>query len=315
MLLSLVVPVYNEDANIAEFVKQADAVQMLLPEHELEIVFVDDGSTDQTPAKIRELIAAGKKIVLLSLSRQFGHQAALEAGLSEATGDAIITMDGDLQHPPAEIPRMVKEYLSGFDVVHMCRNNEKRIFKNMVAQSFYKVSSFSNRNGAMVPGDFRLLSRRVADIMMRIPEKKKIFRALTPTLGFRQQVLYYDQPGRYAGKPKYSFGTSWSLAYNILFRFGTLPLNFVFWFGLCMAVISFVAGVWKIIDKLFISDNIVPGYTDIIVAILFLSGCILLAIGINGSYLRILIEQTRDRPSYIIRDKVSYNRSAKETAP
>jgi polyisoprenyl-phosphate glycosyltransferase len=315
MLLSLVVPVYNEEANITEFVRQAEAVQKELPAHNFEIVFVDDGSTDQTATRIRELIAAGKKIVLLSLSRQFGHQAALDAGISEASGDAIITMDGDLQHPPAEIPGMVKEFLAGFDVVHMCRNSEKRIFKNLVAQSFYKISSFSNKSGAMVPGDFRLFSRRVADIMIRIPEKNKIFRALTPTLGFRQQVLFYEQPGRFAGKPKYSFGTSWSLAYNILFRFGTLPLNFVFWFGLCMAVISFIAGLWKIIDKLFISENIVPGYTDTIVAILFLSGCILLAIGINGSYLRILIEQTRDRPAYIIREKVSYDRSAKVSNP
>ena len=308
MRITLVVPVFNESTNITEFAGRIAETEKILEGDTLEILFVDDGSTDDTIAQIVRAAQSGVKCGYISLSRRFGHQAAMEAGIGEASGDAVITMDGDLQHPPAEIPAMIKAHKEGYDVVHMCRFREKRMIKNITSWSFYRLYRLNRGdNRYIVPGDFRLISNRVAGIMRHIPEKNKIFRVLIPELGFRQKILYYDQPKRFSGKPKYSVNSSFSLATNILFRFGTLPLSFVFWLGLTMSVASFLAGVWKIIDKLFISDNIVPGYTDTIVAILFLSGCILLAIGINGNYLRLLIEQTRNMPTFIIREKSLYN--------
>lgn len=303
--LDVVVPVHNEVENLEPLVKAVQAAAAKLPGWDLEILFVDDGSTDGTVAKIKELRDRGLQAGYVSFVRNYGHQAALLAGLENSKGDAVISMDGDLQHPPEDIPRMVEAFEAGSDVVQMVREQKAGGGKGLFSGLFYKVFAAASRSDIIADAsDFRLLSRRVVDVLLQIPERAKFLRALIPSLGFPMAVLTYKEAARVAGTPSFTFGKSLRLAGRVMFDFSTVPLRFVFWFGTALAFISFLFGVGHVVYKLIAWQNVVPGFTDLIASVLFLSGCTLALLGIVSRYLILILDQLRGRPLYIIREHV-----------
>ncbi len=302
---SIVIPVHNEAANIAPLVKAVCEAAASAPGWTVGILFVDDGSTDGSVQAMEAMRSAGYPVGYVKLTRNFGHQAALEAGLFTAAGEVVITMDGDLQHPPDEIPRMLAAVEPGVDVVQMVRDSPAKGGKGLLSRAFYVLIGMVAKT-EITPNaaDFRLLRRPVIEALKRIPEREKFLRGLIPTLGFRQVILAYRERDRLAGRPSFTFAKSWRLAGKAVFDFSTVPLRIVFWAGVILAVMSFLAGVVQIINKLVRAEAIVPGYTDIIVSILFLSGCTLVSLGILGRYLILILEQVRGRPAYVVADTV-----------
>jgi glycosyltransferase involved in cell wall biosynthesis len=298
----IVVPVHDEAENITEFVNAVQQATVDLSDWTLSLLFVDDGSTDATFAMIEKVRRQSSiPVGCVQFSRNFGHQAALEAGLLHAMGDAVLTMDGDLQHPPSEIPRMLAALEPGIDIVQMIRDRSVGGRKGLFSRLFYAVfSRWAHSDIIPDASDFRLLTRRVVDVLERIPERDKFLRGLLPTLGFKQNNLFYHECGRHAGTSSYTFFRSLKLGRKALFDFSTIPLRLVFVLGLALAAVSFVAGVGHILKKLISSESVEPGFTDIIVTILFLSGCILVSIGIIGRYMMLILDQVRGRPPYVI---------------
>jgi polyisoprenyl-phosphate glycosyltransferase len=305
--LCVVVPVHNEADNLDALVARLCAVAGKLAGWQMELLFVDDGSTDSSAQKLRDIRASGIPIGYARLSRNFGHQAALCAGMEMAQGDAIVTMDSDLQHPPEEIPRMVEAFERGADVVQMVRSDPAcaGAGKGLFSTWFYRA--FNNLSDTrIVPNaaDFRLLGRRVLDVFIRIPEREKFIRGLIPSLGFRQVSLEFQQADRLHGQPTYTFRASLRLARKALFDYSTVPLQFVFWLGMVISILSFCWGTCHFVWKLLEPNRVTPGFTDIITAIFFLSGCILASLGIVGRYLMMILEQVRGRPPFIVMDIV-----------
>jgi glycosyltransferase involved in cell wall biosynthesis len=301
----VVIPVHNEADNLVALVERLQAVAGQLSRWEMEVLFVDDGSTDASVQKMREIRANGVPIGYLRLSKNFGHQAALCAGMEQASGDAVITMDADLQHPPEEIPRMIEAHERGADVVHMIRSSQVSRGKGWFSIWFYRVfNHLSDTHIVPNAADFRLVSRRVLDVFLRIPEREKFLRGLIPSLGFRQDALEFDQADRLHGAPKYSFRISLRLASKALFDYSTVPLKLVFWLGMAISGLSFLFGAGHFVWKLLHWDRVVPGFTDVITAIFFLSGCILASLGVVGRYLMMILDQIRERPPFVIMDQV-----------
>lgn len=304
--LTVVAPVHNEAENVTELVRRIDeAVALVGDRWQLEILLVDDGSTDDTVARVEALRAAGRPVGYLQLSRNFGHQAALAAGIGEASGDVVITLDGDLQHPPEEIPRMLQAFDDGADVVQMVREElagrSKGLFSRVFYWTFNRISDTQ-----LVPdaSDFRLLSRRVVDVIVRIPEREKFLRGLIPSLGFRQVQLRFREAARTRGTPSFTFRASLRLAGRALFGHSSAPLAAVFYAGTFLSITSFMAGMAHVVKKLLYWNQVAAGFTDIIAAVVFLGGCILMAIGVVGHYQRIILEELRGRPAWIVRRHV-----------
>jgi glycosyltransferase involved in cell wall biosynthesis len=301
--LAIVIPVRNEAPNVAPLVERLQRMAAGLPGWETRVLFVDDGSTDDTVDRIEAVRRRGVPVGCLRLSRNFGHQPALEAGLRAVNADAAITMDGDLQHPPEEIPTMLRRFEEGADVVHMVRRRPTPGSKGFLSRQFYRWFARLSRT-EIVPdaADFRLISRRVLDVLNRIPEREKFLRALIPSLGFRQVTVTFEQAARHGGSPAYTFRASWRLASRAIFDYSTIPLRAVFWFGSALAGASFLFGLGHIVVKLVAWQSVAPGFTDLITAVLFLSGCILAALGIVGRYLVTILEQLRGRPGFVVMD-------------
>lgn len=304
-LVSIVIPARNEAPNIVILLTRIKAVFDVLPEWTLEVLWIDDGSTDHTKQLIQGLQAEYSWLILIALSKNYGHQAALEAGLMHAKGEVIISIDGDCQHPPEMIPQMLQAYIQGAEVVQMIRNNPVKGMKGFFSRAFYKAFSMLTNTYIVEGGaDFRLMSYRIIEIIKLIPEREKFLRALLPSLGFKQVQLAYKEGDRHAGTPSYTFKRSFKLARKALFDFSTLPLRVVFYAGLALAVLSFIGGCIHIMVKLLDGGSVTPGFTDIIVSILFLSGCILGSVGIIGRYIQLILDQLRGRPNFIIEEIV-----------
>ena len=306
--LCVVIPVHNEAANLDALVGRLRTVAGKLPGWDMELLFVDDGSTDASAQKLREIRAGGVPIGYARLSRNFGHQAALCAGMQMAAGDAVITMDSDLQHPPEEIPRMVDAFERGADVVQMVRSDPAcaGAGKGLFSTWFYRTfNHLSDTHIVPNAADFRLMARRVVDIFLRIPEREKFIRGLVPSLGFRQVSLEFQQAQRLHGQATYTFRASLRLARKALFDYSTVPLQFVFWLGMTMSAISFCVGTAHFLKKLIYPKDVGPGFTDLITAIFFLSGCVLASLGIVGRYLMMILDQVRGRPPFIVMDHVT----------
>lgn len=265
-----------------------------------EILFVDDGSRDNTIGEIQKLIEKKMPVGFVQLSRNFGHQYALEAGFATADADAIITMDGDLQHPPEEIIRMIEKFEEGADVVQMQRKNVSEDFKGKLSVSFYTFFKWIS-DTPIVPNaaDFRLVSRRVAEEIMKMPGKGKFLRALIPTIGFTQIHLEYKQDQRKFGKPSYSFFDSYELALHTIFKFSRFPAHFTFFTGLIMLISGAIFSA-------LLLGSIIPPSAHIFFVCLFLllGGCIFLATGIICWYLFFILEQARQDPPFVVKEIV-----------
>lgn len=296
--ISIVIPAYNEAQNIPSLY---DEIVTACSPFALEILFVNDGSTDSTIEVIRALQFNDNRIKLISFTKNTGHQAALRAGLRNATGDYIVSIDADLQQPPGSIPQMVEYAHKGFDVITMVRDRPQRGFiKNIFSRLFYFV--FTKATSVSIPdgtSDFRLITRQVQTVLNSIPERNLFFRGVLQSLGFSSTTLRYELRDRKNGQAHFTFKKSLFMAEQALFSFSTFPLRFFFFTGIFVSIGAFGYGIFNIICRIFTDWNI-PGYTDIIASILFLGGLNLVILAIFGKYIQIIIDHIKQRPEYLI---------------
>jgi glycosyltransferase involved in cell wall biosynthesis len=301
--LSIVVPIHNEEECIAELGRRLTEVADGLPET-AEFVLVDDGSTDDSPALIRELAATDPRFRFLQLSRSFGHQIALTAGLEAARGRAVVTMDGDLQHPPEYIPAFLDRWREGYDVVYGVM--EERVvptrFKSWSAKAFYRIlRSMTDVTVAPAAGDFRLVDRRVLDEFLRLREHHRYLRGMFSWLGYRQIGVDYASPARFGGESKYTLWMMIGLAADALLSFSKSPLRFVIKVAFGVALLSLLFAAGSVLSKLFGVYN-APGYVSIIAVMVLLGAMQLIVLGVMGEYLERIFEEVKGRPLYLVAD-------------
>ena len=304
-LLSIVIPVFNEEENLPVLYDQLRSVLTKLP-YEMELIFIDDGSTDKTLTIIGTLASKDRRVKALSFSRNFGHQAALVAGLEHASGDAVITMDGDLQHPPALIPDLLRAWEKGAEVVQTIRAETagEPFFKHATSRAYYRIiNAFSDTKVPPFSADFRLLDRRVVATLNRIPERDRFLRGLISWVGFRTILIPYRADARFAGTSKYTIRRMLGLAVDGILSFSAAPLHAVTAMGLIVSFLSFCYGIYSLYAYFFTSQT-VPGWTSLLVTVLFLGGVQLVSIGVLGEYLIRVYNETKGRPVYILRESI-----------
>jgi len=303
IFISIILPCFNEEKNIDEIYSRLVTVMQAVGE-KYELVFIDDGSTDNSLAKLADLCSVDSKVRVLEFSRNFGHQAAICAGIDHARGNIVIMMDADLQHPPELIPTMVEKWRQGYDLVYTVRKDPQgtSLFKKITAKIFYKtINLFSKLNIPENSADFRLLDKKVLNELRSLKEKSKFFRGLVNWVGFKQCAIYYDAAPRFTGKSKYSLWKMVKLAFEGITSFSAFPLHVATIFGAFISFFSFFYAVYAIYKKLFTQEAL-PGWTSILVSLLFLGGIQLLSLGVIGGYLGKVYEEIKGRPSYIIRN-------------
>lgn len=307
--VSFVFPVFNEESNIEPLYQKVK--QMCVESHvDYEMVFVDDGSTDNSLEIIKRLGVQDKNVVFISLSRNFGHQNAIFAGMKHATGDALITMDTDLQHPPSLIPKMIDLWRKGAEVVYTTKEERSlKFWWRMTIKIFYWFfSKISRLQLSFGQSDFRLLDKKVLQVILQIPEYHKFLRGQVSWVGFTQQGLSYDVEGRYSGKSKFSFRKRFPFAMDGIFAFSRYPLHLLMLFGLLVAGVSFLYIFFHIILWILIKTSLVQswpmpsGWITLAVSILFLGSMQLIAIGVLGEYVGRTFDQTKGRPVFIIKE-------------
>ncbi len=310
--ISIVVPSHNEAGNMESLCK---AISQALPNEFFELIIVDDASKDGTTAMVESLQALDSRLRLLRLLRNSGQQAALRAGLRAARGQWIITMDADLEHPPAYLPQMLVQARSGFDVVQMVRHGEQPGYlKNMFSRGFYRF--FNALADVPLPpgaGDFRLMTRQVCDVINVLPERRLFLRALLPQLGFQTHFLPYTPGPQRKGEPAFTFLKSFHMGVEALFSNSTAPLKWALQIGSIISLMAFAYAFYNIGAKFFSTQN-VPGYTDVIGSVLLLGGLILLYLGVLGRYILVILDHLKNRPEYLIQESTP-NRHASPSTP
>jgi glycosyltransferase involved in cell wall biosynthesis len=305
MKISLVVPVFNEEDAIPIFYSEVRR-QEQLQKYDVELIFVDDGSRDDTCSIIEGLAASDNLVTLVRLSRNFGKEAALFAGLDYSSGDAVIPIDVDLQDPIAVVPLLIEKWLSGYDVVlakRMDRTSDS-FMKRASAEMFYRLhNKISNPRIEENVGDFRLMSRQVVEEIKMLPERHLFMKGLLSWVGFETAIVEYARADRVAGTSKFNGWKLWNLALEGITSFSTIPLRMWTYLGMVVATFSLGYALWMVADKL-IWGNAVPGYPSIMTAILFLGGVQLIGIGVLGEYIGRIYIETKKRPKYIVK-KVS----------
>ena len=313
--ISYVVPIYNEELNIINTITKIKEAFNQNDIEGLEIIFIDDGSTDKSVEIIKTFIEKGEPIKCICLTRNFGHQEALTAGLSNAKSDLIAVLDGDLQDPPIVINEFIKSAKKGYDVIYGVRRKRKEIFYKKFAYGiFYKLlAALSKIEIPLDSGDFCLMTRKALNMLNDLPEHNRFIRGLRSYIGLKQIGIKYERDARSAGEPKYTFKKLLRLASDGIFNFSDRPLKLTSTFGVAVSIISalmmFALIVQRIlsINILGYSPNDVPGYTSIIISIFFVSGVQLFALGIIGEYISRIFLETKKRPSYLIREIISKN--------
>jgi len=312
-LLSVVVPVFDEEAVVAEFNRRATETLNELP-LDWELIYVNDGSRDGTPSLIRGFVRDYPNIALLDLSRNFGKEAAMTAGIDHAAGDALVVIDADLQDPPELIPEMIRILQSGdCDVVYAQRASRsgESFAKKTSARLFYRV--IGRLTGIDIPrdtGDFRLMNGRAIEALRQLREHHRFMKGLFAWIGFRQVALVYDRDARFAGKSKFNYWRLWNFSLEGITSFTTAPLKVATYVGLVTSVGAAIYGLGIVIETL-IFGNPVAGYPSLLVVVLFLGGLQLLTLGIIGEYLGRIFNESKNRPLYFVREHL---RSA-ATAP
>lgn len=305
-LISLVVPILNESKVIGEFYNRASRVLDSLDDMDYEIIFVDDGSCDDSYRQLSELASDDIHVRVVKLSRNFGHQVAITAGLDYARGDCIVVIDADLQDPPEVITDMVAKWREGYDVVYgerLDREGETYL-KLLTARVFYRVLASMVR--IEIPtnvGDFRLLGHRAAEQLMRMREKDRYVRGLVSWLGFKQTGVSYHRDKRYAGETKYPYRKMVKFALDGITSFSTVPLKLATWLGYAASLLAFLYLTTVFVQKAM--GITVPGFATIMVSILFLGGVQLICLGIIGEYIGRIFNEVKPRPMYVVDECVN----------
>lgn len=302
--LLIIVPVFNESSVLQEFHRRTAVILDQLEDVAGEILFVDDGSSDNSVQVIKSLISVDDRISLVRLSRNFGKEAALTAGLDHADADAVIVIDADLQDPPELIVDMLKLWREGYDTVYGQRieRHGETFLKKTTAHAFYRIMARVGRFS--IPkdtGDFRLLSRRAVYAIGALPECNRFMKGLFSWIGYPQIPLHYSRDPRFAGDTKFGYWKLWNFALDGITSFTTLPLKFASYIGGGLALGSFLYGGFVIVKTLFWGDP-VPGYPSLMATILFIGGVQLVFLGILGEYLGRMFDETKRRPLYLVQE-------------
>ena len=303
-MISVVAPIHNEAETISELHRRLTSVLAELGAY--EIVLVDDGSADGSWERMLALAPGDRHLRLVRLSRNFGHQAALTAGLEAARGDAVVLIDSDLQDPPELIPSLVAKWREGFDVVYGLRTRREgeTLFKRSTASLFYRVLRGMTR--IEIPadaGDFRLLSRRAVDALARMPERARFLRGMTSWLGFPQAGVQYERDARYAGHTKYPTRRMIRFALDAITSFSTTPIRVVTGLGFVLVAFCVVVLGWTVYIKVF-TNTAVAGWTSLLIVVLLLGGMQLVSLGIIGQYVGRIFEEAKQRPLFVVGETV-----------
>lgn len=299
--ISVVIPLFNEAENVRELHQRLTA-SLSSAGVSYEIILVNDGSKDESPHLVEAITANDPHVVMLDLSRNFGHQVAISAGLELSTGNAVIIMDGDLQDPPEVLPQFIAKWREGYEVVYAVRQDRKEhLLKRISYATFYRVLQWI----AHIPipldsGDFCIMDRRVVDLLIRMPERNRFLRGIRSWLGFRQIGLPYERHARHGGKPKYTFRKLLYLALDGLLSFSYMPLRIISILGLTVSLFSLVLAASYFVRKAFFSLD-PPGFSTLVVAIFFLAGVELVTIGVMAEYVARISDEVKRRPLFVVR--------------
>ncbi|MCX4303640.1 MAG: glycosyltransferase family 2 protein [Clostridia bacterium] len=305
--LSIVVPCYNEENVIETFYnKLMEITEKISDNYDYEVIFVDDGSKDETFSKMKNLREKNDKIKIISFSRNFGKEAGIHAGLSNSTGELTVVMDADLQHPPEIILEMLKYIEEGYDTVATRRKNRKGepVFKSFCARMFYKlINNFMEVKLEEGAQDFRMMKRNVVDAILSLDEYNRFSKGIFNWVGFKCKYIEIDNVKRVAGKTKWSFSSLWKYAMEGITSFTTAPLKIAIFIGIFVFIVSTIFAFTIIVQTLIMGKD-VPGYASTIVSVLFMGAIQLLCIGILSEYISKMYMEIKNRPKYIIRDKI-----------
>lgn len=306
--LSLVVPMYNEEENIDIFYKKITEV-MKKNQYLYEIICINDGSKDGTLSKLTTLSQMDTRIKVIDLSRNFGKEIAMSAGLKYSSGDAVIPIDADLQDPPELIPLLVEKWFEGYDVVYATRERRdgETVLKKATAHMFYRfIQKITKIDIPADTGDFRLMSRQVVDEINRLPEQHRFMKGLFSWVGFKQTSISYQRDPRFAGKTSFNYWKLWNFAIEGITSFSFAPLQIAMYLGFLVSGFSLLYAVYLIFQTLLFG-NLVPGYPSLMVAILFFGGVQLITLGIIGEYVGRIYNETKRRPLYIVRESINFD--------
>jgi len=313
-LISIVVPIYSEETVIPEFYRRAKGILAGLgPRYAHEILFVDDGSRDESLNLLKDLGREDPGVKVISFSRNFGHQFAITAGLDYARGDAVVIIDGDLQDPPEVIPEMLLKWEEGNKVVYGVRERRKgeNPFKLLTAKVFYRmIRRLSDTKMPLDTGDFRLLDRRVVDALKSIREENRYIRGLVSWTGFKQVGVPYQRDRRYAGKTKFTLKKMIRFAFDGILSFSDKPMKISAYLGFLITLASFVMALRILINKIRFPEMLVSGWTTLILAVLFIGGVQMISLGILGLYLGRQYREVKKRPLYVIAETEGFSPDA-----
>ncbi|MHB1581915.1 MAG: glycosyltransferase family 2 protein, partial [Acidithiobacillus sp.] len=302
MTISIIIPCHNESGNIATLYDRVCAVMDQSGES-WEMICVNDGSSDDTLIQLIALHHQDERVLIIDLSRNFGKEAALTAGLDATLSDAAIPLDADLQDPPELIPELLAQWRDGFDVVNAVRLSREgeSWLKRASAHVFYRI--INRMSDVEIPpdtGDFRLLSRPVLDALQALPERRRFMKGLFAWVGFRSTNVYYHRAPRHAGRTTWNYWRLWNFAVEGITSFSQVPLQLAAYLGFLVSLLAFLYAIWLVISTL-VYGNPVKGYPSIMVTLLFLSGVQLMALGVIGEYLGRIYEESKQRPVYLVR--------------
>ncbi|MEY2343245.1 glycosyltransferase family 2 protein [Acidithiobacillus sp. IBUN Pt1247-S3] len=302
-LISVIIPCHNESENIEPLYHRVQTVLEGM-QQAWEIIFINDGSSDDTLLRLLALREKDKRVTVINLSRNFGKEAALTSGLDHANGDVAVPLDADLQDPPELIPELFAKFLEGYDVINAIRNKRlgESYTKRLSSYLYYRLlDKISNVPIPHDTGDYRMLSRRVLEALKRMPERRRYMKGLFAWTGYRTTSIHYQREPRHAGQTGWTYWKLWHFAVEGITSFSHVPLQLASYLGLTIALTSFIAAAYLVIDTL-IYGNSVKGYPSLMVTVLFLGGVQLMALGIIGEYISRIYEESKNRPIYLVQD-------------
>ena len=315
LLLSVVVPCHNEEEVLRETNHRLFAALDKIP-MQLEIIYVDDGSTDSTAEILRDLQTGDPRIRVIRFSRNFGHQMAITAGIEHASGDAVVLIDADLQDPPEVILDFIDKWMDGFDVVYGVRTERdgESAFKLLTAKYFYRfIGKLSDTEIPLDTGDFRLMDRTVVDALLSMPERDRFVRGMVSWLGFSQTAAPYHRAARVAGTTKFSLMKMLRFATDGIVSFSILPLRLATWVGFAASGVAILGILLAVFEHIFGASGLVKGWASLVIAVLFIGGVQLICMGIIGEYVGRIYGESKRRPLYVVRERMGFQQQQRSS--